>query len=98
MPENARPRPKIREGVVVSDAMEKTIVVAVRRRVKHGRYHKYLQVSKKYLVHDERNECARGDRVQISESRPLSKRKRWRVRAILDRAVRDAPVLKDETL
>jgi small subunit ribosomal protein S17 len=96
MAENARPRPKIREGFVVSDAMEKTIVVVVRRRVKHGRYHKYLQVSKKYLVHDERNECARGDRVQISESRPLSKRKRWRLRAILDRAVRDAPVLKEE--
>ena len=98
MTDRTRPRPKTREGVVVSDAMDKTIVVVVRRRVRHGRYHKYLQLSKKYLVHDERNECARGDRVEISESRPLSKRKRWRLRSIVHRAVRDVAEFKDARL
>ena len=98
MTERARPRTKVREGFVVSDAMDKTIVVLVQRRVKHGRYHKYLQVNKKYLAHDEQNQCGRGDRVLISESRPLSKRKRWRLRKILDRAAREVVALKDDSV
>ncbi len=91
-----RPRAKTREGVVVSDAMNKTIVVVVNRRIQHPRYHKYIRVNKKYVVHDERNECGKGDRVVIAESRPLSKRKRWRLRTIVERAVRDVPELRIE--
>jgi len=89
--ERQRARSKTREGVVVSSAMDKTVVVSVKRTVRHRRYHKYLTLSTKYLAHDERNECAVGDRVVIAETRPLSKRKRWRLRSIVDRAVRDLP-------
>jgi small subunit ribosomal protein S17 len=89
--EQQRSRAKTREGVVVSSAMDKTVVVTVKRTVRHRRYHKYLTLSTKYLAHDERNECSVGDRVVISETRPLSKRKRWRLRTIVDRAVRDLP-------
>jgi small subunit ribosomal protein S17 len=89
--ERQRSRVKTREGVVVSSAMDKTVVVAVKRTVQHPRYHKYLTVSTKYLAHDERNECSVGDRVVIAETRPLSKRKRWRLRSIVERAVRDLP-------
>ena len=82
---------KTREGIVVSNSMDKTVVVAVKRTVRHSRYRKYLQTSTKYLAHDERNECNVGDRVVICETRPLSKRKRWRLRTIVERAVRDLP-------
>ncbi len=90
-----RSHPKTRVGIVVSDAMDKTVVVNVRRRVKHPRYHKYVRLNKRFMAHDERNECRVGDRVLICESRPLSRRKRWRVRAILERAVGDVAVTSE---
>jgi small subunit ribosomal protein S17 len=91
MEQQQRARAKTREGVVVSNAMDKTVVVAVKRTVRHPRYRKYLTMSKKYLAHDERNECGVGDRVVIAETRPLSKRKRWRLRTIVERAVSGLP-------
>jgi len=94
---DARTKARTKEGVIVSDAMDKTIVVSVRRRIKHRQYRKYVQVNKKYLAHDERNEGVKGDRVVICESRPMSKRKRWRLRTVLERAVRDAPEIKEES-
>ena len=97
MAEQERARARTREGVVVSDAMDKTIVVAVRRRIKHPQYRKFIQVNKKYLVHDERNEGARGDRVLICEARPLSKRKRWRLRNVIEKAVKDVPLIEEAT-
>jgi small subunit ribosomal protein S17 len=91
MDDRSRASAKTREGLVVSNAMDKTVVVVVKRTVRHSRYRKYLKTSTKYLAHDERNECSVGDRVVICESRPLSKRKRWRLRSIVERAVRDLP-------
>jgi len=79
-------RRKRRVGVVVSDAQDKTIVVRVDRRTRHRRYGKVITRSKKYYVHDERNEARVGDRVEIAETRPLSKTKRWRLLNILQRA------------
>jgi len=73
-------------GVVVSNKMDKTIVVRVERLVKHSVFHKYIRQFAKYKAHDEANECRAGDRVVIVESRPLSKDKRWRMRSILERA------------
>lgn len=73
-------------GVVVSDKMDKTVVVMVESLVKHPLYGKYIKKRKKYMAHDEKNECKIGDRVMIEETRPLSKRKRWRVKEILERA------------
>ncbi|MCD6462998.1 MAG: 30S ribosomal protein S17 [Thermotogae bacterium] len=70
-------------GVVVSDKMDKTVVVMVERIVKHPRYGKYIKRRKKYHAHDEKNECKTGDVVEIIESRPLSKTKRWRVVRII---------------
>src|SRR5436190_929389 len=78
-------RRKIREGVVVSDKMDKTVVVIVARLVRHGKYHKYLTQRVRYKAHDEKNQCRVGDRVRIIETRPLSHDKRWAVRAILGR-------------
>jgi small subunit ribosomal protein S17 len=78
---------KIREGIVISDKMDKTVVVAVDRLVKHPRYKKYVRRRAHYKVHDETNRCAVGDRVVISETRPLSKDKRWRVQAVVAKAV-----------
>jgi len=78
-------RRKIREGVVVSDKMDKTVVVIVARLVRHGKYHKYLNQRVRYKAHDEKNQCRVGDRVRIIETRPLSHDKRWAVRAILGR-------------
>ena len=89
MAERERSRSRTREGVVVSTAMDKTIVVSVRRRVRYPRYRKTITLSKKFLAHDETNSCNVGDRVVIAESRPLSRRKRWRLRAVLERAVKD---------
>ena len=80
---NAR---KVREGVVVSTAMSKTIVVAVTDRVRHPRYRKTMQRTTKFYAHDEINDASIGDRVRIVETRPLSKLKRWRLLTVLERA------------
>ena len=82
----ARGRPKSRIGTVVSNKMMKTVVVVVERRMKHGRYGKYMTEKKKYKAHDEEQACKPGDRVRITETRPLSKDKRWRVSEIVARA------------
>ncbi len=81
----ANPHVKIRLGTVVSDKMQKTIVVAVERTKRHRLYNKTLKRTTRYKVHDERNECRLGDHVRIIETRPLSKEKRWRVLEILRR-------------
>jgi len=73
-------------GVVVSDAMEKTIVVRTERLVKHLKFQKYVRKYAKYKAHDENNVCRAGDKVLIVESRPLSRDKRWRMRKVLDKA------------
>ncbi len=73
-------------GTVVSDKMDKTITVAVERTYMHGLYQRYIKRTSRYAVHDEANECGVGDRVQIVATRPRSKRKRWRVREIIERA------------
>jgi small subunit ribosomal protein S17 len=73
-------------GIVVSDRMDKTVVVLVQRLVKHSLYQKYIRKRKRYKVHDEKNDCHLGDRVLIMETRPLSREKRWRVKAVLERA------------
>ncbi len=75
------------QGIVVSDKMEKTVVVEVTRKVQHPRYKKYVRHSKKYKAHDEANKCGIGDSVTIVETRPLSRGKRWRVRSIDRKAV-----------
>jgi small subunit ribosomal protein S17 len=77
---------KVREGLVVSDKMDKTVVVLVEDRVKHPKYGKVLRRTKKYKAHDEKNECGVGDRVLLMETRPLSATKRWRVSEILEKA------------
>ena len=81
-----RGRRKVREGLVVSDKMDKTVVVLVEDRVKHALYGKVMRRTSKLKVHDEQNQCGVGDRVQIMETRPLSATKRWRVVQILERA------------
>jgi small subunit ribosomal protein S17 len=80
-------RRKQRAGTVVSNKMDKTVVVLVERLVKHPKYRKYLKARKKYKAHDEKNACQVGDQVEIIETRPLSRDKRWAVRSILRRAV-----------
>ena len=77
---------KVREGLVVSDKMEKTIVVEVEDRVKHGLYGKVIRRTSKLKAHDEQNACGIGDRVLLMETRPLSATKRWRVVEIIERA------------
>ena len=77
---------KERTGVVVSDAMDKTIIVEAERRVAHPVYGKVIRMHKKYRAHDENNEARKGDKVLIAETRPLSKTKRWRLKEILVRA------------
>ncbi|WP_028316147.1 30S ribosomal protein S17 [Desulfatibacillum aliphaticivorans] len=74
-------------GTVVSDRMDKTVVVLIERTVKHPLYKKYIKRRARYSAHDESNSCGMGDLVQIAESRPLSKTKRWRVTQILEKAV-----------
>jgi len=76
---------KTRTGVVVSDKMDKSILVEVRRRVAHPLYKKYMTQKKRFMVHDEREECSVGDVVRIVETRPMSKRKCWRVQARLEK-------------
>jgi small subunit ribosomal protein S17 len=77
---------KVREGYVVSDKMDKTVVVAVEDHVKHPKYGKVLRRTKKYKAHDEKNACGVGDRVLLMETRPISATKRWRVAEILEKA------------
>jgi small subunit ribosomal protein S17 len=77
---------KVREGVVVSDKMTKSIVVKVERKVKHPKYGKFLRKSTRFMAHDENEECHIGDTVRIMETRPLSKNKRWRLVQIIERA------------
>jgi small subunit ribosomal protein S17 len=76
---------KTREGVVVSDKMDKTVVVVVERLVRHQRYQKYRRRRTRLKAHDETNRCRVGDRVRLVETRPLSAQKRWAVRAVLGR-------------
>ena len=77
---------KVREGVVVSDKMDKTIVVAVERRTTHPLYGKTVTRSQRYHAHDDANDAGVGDRVRIMETRPISKTKRWRLLEVVERA------------
>lgn len=81
-----RGKRKVKVGVVTSNKMEKSCVVLVERRVKHPLYKKYVKKSSKFMAHDENNECHIGDKVKIMETRPLSRRKRWRLVEIIERA------------
>ena len=82
----ARPFRKVREGTAVSTSMDKTVVVAVIERVRHRRYAKTVQRTKRLYAHDEANDVNVGDKVRVMETRPLSKLKRWRVVEVLERA------------
>ena len=84
--ENKRNERKVREGIVVSDKMDKTVVVLEETMRLHKIYKKRVKTSKRYKANDENNECGVGDRVRIMETRPLSKDKRWRVVTILEKA------------
>jgi len=84
MSENVK---KTRQGFVVSNKMDKSVVVLVERKIPHKLYGKYIRQQVKYMAHDASNECQIGDLVIIEECRPLSKRKRWLVRSIVERAV-----------
>ena len=77
---------KERIGVVVSDKMQKSIVVAVERKVKHAMYGKFMKKTTKFMAHDENDDCNIGDTVRIMETRPTSKSKRWRLVEVLERA------------
>jgi small subunit ribosomal protein S17 len=78
---------KIRQGAVVSNKMDKSIVVVVERKIPHKLYGKYIRQQVKYMAHDAANQCQIGDLVLIEECRPLSKKKRWLLRTIIQRAV-----------
>ena len=80
-----RGRRKTREGVIISNKMNKTIVVAVERRIPHRLYKKYRRQTSTFMAHDPENSCQIGDRVRIMETRPLSRHKRWRLVEILER-------------
>ncbi len=77
---------KQRIGIVTSASMDKSITISVERKLQHPIYGKFVKKSKKFMAHDENNECSVGDTVKITESRPLSKRKRWRLVEILQKA------------
>ncbi len=82
-----KPRPKMRVGKVVSNKMDKTLVVVIDRLLKHRLYHKYIRRRKKLYVHDEANTAGIGDTVEVAEmTRPLSRRKRWRLVRVIERA------------
>jgi small subunit ribosomal protein S17 len=81
-----RGRQQVKIGLVVSNKMDKTVVVVVHESTTHRLYHRYMKKTKKFHAHDEENQCKVGDEVEIVSSRPLSKTKRWRVRQILKRA------------
>jgi len=83
---NARARRKVRTGVVVSDAMDKTVLVRIDRQVRHALYGKTVRRSSKLAAHDEANDAHVGDTVRVMETKPLSKSKRWRVVEIVERA------------
>lgn len=83
---NSLHRRKEMVGTVVSDKMQKTIVVKVDRQVRHGLYHKYIEKTRRYKAHDEKNEAKVGDRVSLVESRPLSREKRWVLQTIIRRS------------
>jgi small subunit ribosomal protein S17 len=83
---NAAADKRTKVGVVVSNKMQKTVVVAVENVVRHDMYQKYIKRTSKFLAHAEQNDVNIGDRVVIEETRPLSKRKRWNVREVLDKA------------
>ena len=83
--ENTRGLRKERIGIVTSDVQDKTLVVIVDRRTRHKKYKKIITVSKKYYVHDEKNDAKKGDTVKIIEMRPLSKLKRWRLTEIINK-------------
>jgi small subunit ribosomal protein S17 len=91
--EEHTPHRKVRTGIVVSDKMDKTVVVSIDRMSKHPLYGKPVLRVKKYMAHDEANECRQGDRIQIEETRPLSRHKRWKVSQIIERA----PILGAES-
>lgn len=82
----SRRSPKVREGLVVSNGMDKTAIVASVDRIRHRRYGKTVRRTTRLVVHDENNELSLGDRVRVSETRPLSKTKRWRLVEIVERA------------
>ncbi|NLN41498.1 MAG: 30S ribosomal protein S17 [Clostridiales bacterium] len=86
MADEKRGRRKVRTGIVVSNKMDKTIVVAIENRTKHKLYGKIIMKTKKIKAHDEHNQCQIGDRVKVMETRPLSKDKRWRLVEIIERA------------
>ena len=77
---------RIRQGVVIKNRMEKTVVVEVIRKVKHPRYHKFIKRRARFVAHDAENACNIGDTVLMEESKPLSKTKRWRIKEITQRA------------
>lgn len=83
----SRGRRKVRRGIVVSDKMQKTVTVKVERQILHPMYKKFIKRSKTFFVHDEVNTARVGDFVQIVETRPLSKNKRWRIESIITRSV-----------
>jgi small subunit ribosomal protein S17 len=84
--EDVRNARKVREGIVVSNKMNKTIVISIVERVRHPRYSKFVQRTKKLYAHDEANDAQIGDRVRVMETRPMSKQKRWRLVEVLERA------------
>jgi len=84
--EEIRKNKKQRIGIVTSNNMDKTITVSVERRLRHPIYGKFVKKTKKFTAHDEKNECNEGDTVKIIESRPLSKKKRWKLVEIVERA------------
>lgn len=93
-----RGRRKTEVGTVISDKMDKTVVVRVERLVQHPKYKKVVKRFSKYKAHDEQNECKVGDKVLIVETRPLSKTKRWRVMRILEKAPELVPEVREEEL
>ena len=96
MAEKTRGRPAAKIGVVVSDGMDKSVVVRVDRIVRHSRYSRYVRRSAKFMAHDENDQCKVGDTVEILETRPLSARKHYRVHRILKRSVSAAEVTTRE--
>ena len=77
---------KVRTGMVVSNKMDKSIVVSVERKVKHKLYGKFIKTTKKIIAHDEKNECVIGDKVKVMEPRPLSRSKNWRLMTVMEKA------------
>ena len=84
--DKVRGKRKTKIGQVVSDKMDKSVVVTVKRTLRHPQYRKYISRNKQFMAHDEKNTCGIGDRVKIIETSPLSKRKRWRVVEVLEKA------------